>query len=86
MRANGIGFEWVEHEKGASIDGYSFISNGSPYIVVTLRYNRIDNFAFTIMHEIGHIDMGHKHGSQLAEVIANHYAGYALAPSPLIQK
>ena len=39
-----------------------------------------------IMHEIGHIDMGHKHGSQLAEVIANHYAGYALAPSPLIQK
>lgn len=41
---------------------------------------------FTIMHEIGHIDMGHKHGSQLAEIIANHYAGYALAPSPLIKK
>lgn len=41
---------------------------------------------FTIMHEIGHIDMGHKHGSQLAETIANHYAGYALAPSPLIKK
>lgn len=41
---------------------------------------------FTIMHEFGHIDMGHTHGSQLAETIANHYAGYALAPSPLIQK
>lgn len=59
LRANGIGFEWVEHEKGASIDGYSFVSNGSPYIVVTLRYNRIDNLAFTIMHEIGHIANNH---------------------------
>lgn len=41
---------------------------------------------FTIMHEIGHIDLGHKHGSQLAKTIANHYAGYALAPFPLIKK
>lgn len=59
LRANGIGFEWIEHEKGASIDGYSFISNGTPYIAVTLRYNRIDNFAFTVMHELGHIANNH---------------------------
>lgn len=46
----------------------------------------VERQRFTVMHEIGHIDMGHKHGSQLAEAMANHYAGYALAPSPLIQK
>ena len=38
---------------------------------------------FTIMHEIGHIRMGHHGDSQLAEMIANYYAAYALVPSPL---
>lgn len=39
----------------ASIDGYSYIYNGVPYIILTKRYNRIDNFAFALMHELGHI-------------------------------
>lgn len=38
---------------------------------------------FTIMHEIGHIRMGHRNDSPLAEMIANYYAAYALVPSPL---
>ncbi|NEN25317.1 HigA family addiction module antidote protein [Cryomorpha ignava] len=41
----------------APIDGFSFWSERNPVIALTLRYNRIDNFAFTIMHEIGHIDL-----------------------------
>jgi HTH-type transcriptional regulator/antitoxin HigA len=43
----------------ASIDGYSFIKDAIPYIVITGRYNRIDNLAFTVMHELGHIYMNH---------------------------
>jgi hypothetical protein len=39
---------------------------------------------FTIMHEIGHILLNHKEDSELAERLANHFAGYALAPTPLI--
>ena len=39
---------------------------------------------FTIMHEICHIKMKHHHESALAERIANHFAAYALAPTPLI--
>lgn len=39
------------------IDGFSFWSDKNPAIALTLRHNRIDNFAFTIMHEIGHIDL-----------------------------
>ncbi len=39
---------------------------------------------FTMMHEIGHIVLGHKQESKLANKIADFFAGYFLAPSPLI--
>ncbi len=39
---------------------------------------------FTIMHEIGHIILGHKESSQYAEKCANYFAAYALAPTPMI--
>ena len=39
------------------IDGFSFWSGNNPAIALTLRHNRIDNFAFTLMHEIAHIDI-----------------------------
>ena len=52
----GIAFAVVHKVEKASIDGYSFIDNsGKPCIVVTLRYNRIDNFAFSVMHELAHL-------------------------------
>lgn len=37
------------------IDAYSFWSNGKPAIGITLRHKRIDNFAFNILHELGHV-------------------------------
>ena len=39
---------------------------------------------FTLMHEIGHIFLGHKEESELAKRMADYFAAYALAPSPLI--
>ncbi|MDE6434652.1 MAG: ImmA/IrrE family metallo-endopeptidase [Lachnospiraceae bacterium] len=39
---------------------------------------------FSIMHEIGHILLGHKQESDLARIQANYFAAYALAPNPLI--
>lgn len=51
----GILFGVVEKVDGASIDGYSFDYNGHPCIVVTTRFNRIDNLAFAVMHELGHV-------------------------------
>ena len=50
-------------------------------------YEDIDTYErqrFTIMHEIGHIQLGHREDSELAEKCANYYAPYALAPSPII--
>ena len=37
------------------VDGFSFWSGNNPAIAMTLRHNRIDNFAFTLLHEVAHI-------------------------------
>lgn len=55
----GIAFMVIEKLDHASIDGYSFYNGDTPCVVLTLRYKRIDNFAFTLMHELGHIFLGH---------------------------
>lgn len=51
----GILFGVVSKVQGASIDGYSFEYDGHPCIIVTKRYDRIDNLAFSVMHELGHV-------------------------------
>ena len=51
----GILFGVVAKVQGASIDGYSFEHEGHPCIIVTMRYDRIDNLAFSVMHELGHV-------------------------------
>ena len=53
----GIKMLLIDKLEKTPIDGFSFWSENNPAIALTLRYNRIDNFAFTIMHEIGHIDL-----------------------------
>lgn len=53
----GIKMLLIDKLEKTPIDGFSFWSDKNPAIALTLRYNRIDNFAFTIMHEIGHIDL-----------------------------
>lgn len=53
----GVKMLLIDKLEKTPIDGFSFWSEKNPAIALTLRYNRIDNFAFTIMHEIGHIDL-----------------------------
>lgn len=71
---------------GKRRDGLSYYDNKiNTYVIwvndIDTFYEEHDNF--TIMHEIGHIRMGHKGDSQLAEMVANYYAAYSLVPSPL---
>lgn len=51
------GIKIVYQAKGAKtpVDGVSFWSEGNPAIGMTLRHSRLDNFAFTLFHELGHI-------------------------------
>lgn len=93
----GIKFCVVQKVNHASIDGFSFYQNGIPTIVVTKRFDRIDNLAFAVLHEIGHLK---KHlspdgignvnlvnpdaeGIAKEEREANEYASNALIPDSL---
>lgn len=51
----GIKFFKIKNFERTPVDGYSFWDGTNPTIVVTKRYDRIDNFAFNIFHELGHI-------------------------------
>lgn len=59
----GIRFVVVEPLAGSKIDGAAFwLNEDSPAIAVSVRYDRIDAFWFTVMHEFSHI----KHGDALS--------------------
>ncbi len=52
----GIHFLILEHLDRTYLDGASFMTKtGNPVIAMTLRYDREDNFWFTLFHELGHI-------------------------------
>ncbi len=51
----GIKFVIEQNLDRTPIDGYAFWDGDNPTIAVSLRYKRLDNFAFSVMHELGHI-------------------------------
>ncbi len=51
----GVIFFVLPHLQKTYLDGAAFYSGKNPVIVYTGRYNRIDNFWFTVAHEIAHI-------------------------------
>lgn len=89
----GIKFLLVDKLDKTPIDGYSFWSKNNPVIALTLRHNRIDNLAFTILHELGHIALHLKDNKEISffdlnkieendiENEANLYAQESLIPS-----
>jgi HTH-type transcriptional regulator/antitoxin HigA len=54
----GIRFVIVEPLPGAKIDGAAFWHNDHPIIAVSARWDRIDAFWFTVIHEFMHIKNG----------------------------
>jgi HTH-type transcriptional regulator / antitoxin HigA len=53
----GIKLVLIQKLEKTPVDGFSFWSENNPAIAITLRHSRVDNFAFTLMHEIAHIDL-----------------------------
>ena len=41
--------------KGLRLDGAAFLSGGTPIIGLTLRNDRLDNFWYTLLHELAHV-------------------------------
>lgn len=48
--------------QGLKIDGAAFLVDGVPVIGMTLRHDRLDNFWFTLLHEIAHVILHYKAG------------------------
>jgi HTH-type transcriptional regulator/antitoxin HigA len=52
----GIVLLYLPPYKKTYLDGAAFLrSDGTPVIVITGRYDRIDNFWFVLLHELGHV-------------------------------
>lgn len=47
---------------GMKVDGAAFLVDDTPVIGMTLRHDRIDNFWFTLMHELGHVILHYRTG------------------------
>jgi HTH-type transcriptional regulator/antitoxin HigA len=51
----GVKFFVLPHLQKTYLDGAAFFSGKNPVVVYTGRYKRIDNFWFTVAHEIAHV-------------------------------
>lgn len=51
----GVKFFVLPHLEKTYLDGAAFLHKGNPVVVYTARYKRIDNFWFTVAHEIAHV-------------------------------
>lgn len=54
----GVRCVFLRHLSKSFLDGALFYVGGEPSIALTLRYDRIDSFWFTLLHEVGHLAEG----------------------------
>lgn len=65
LQAKGIKLVIVPHFKKTYLDGAALINKkGEPVIALSLRYDRFDNFWFTLTHELAHLALGHVHAEE----------------------
>jgi len=56
LAENGIVLVVERHLSGSYLDGAAMLANSeTPVVGLTLRYDRLDNFWFVLMHELGHV-------------------------------
>jgi HTH-type transcriptional regulator/antitoxin HigA len=51
----GVRLVFVEHLTGTHIDGGALWMEGTPVVALSLRYDRVDWFWFTLLHELAHV-------------------------------
>lgn len=56
LARHGIHVVYVEHLPRTHLDGAALqLADGTPVVALTLRYDRLDNFWFCLLHELAHI-------------------------------
>ena len=99
LNKRGIHLIVLKHLKKTYLDGAAMrLRDGTPVIALTLRYDRIDNFWFTLFHELAHLDLHLRKGDtecffddldvdgDEAEKQADKYARDSLIPAEYIPK
>lgn len=62
LKQHGIVLIVERHIPGMNIDGAAFLVDHIPVIGMTLLRNSLDNFWFTLMHEVGHVILHYRTG------------------------
>lgn len=60
LRSNGVHFVLEKHLPKTYVDGAALFADHRPAIALTLRYDRVDNFWFTLLHELAHLLLDHQ--------------------------
>jgi HTH-type transcriptional regulator / antitoxin HigA len=55
LEKHGIAVIVESHLKGTQLDGAAMSDEGEPIIGMTLRHDRLDNFWYTLLHEVAHL-------------------------------
>lgn len=56
LEKHGVAVVLEPHLKGTQLDGAALKDiDGTPIVALTLRYDRLDNFWFTLLHEVAHL-------------------------------
>lgn len=81
FRRNGIAVVIEPRLPKTYLDGAALrMDDGRPVIALTLRHDRMDNFWYTLLHELGHVL---KHLSPESPVITDYFDGDAGAHEPI---
>ncbi len=69
LEVAGIGFFVLSHLQKTYLDGAAIFVGANPFIVYTGRFDRCDNFWFTVAHELAHLVLGHvkKDGQEILD-------------------
>lgn len=80
LTQTGIRFLIVEPLPKTRIDGVCFwLDEGSPVIAISMRFDRIDYFWFTLLHEVGHV----RKRDGITQITLDTDLGATLAPEEL---
>lgn len=62
LNSQGIRFVVVPPLPGTKLDGAAGFEQGSPFVALSMRHDRVDYFWFTLLHELAHLVLEHRGG------------------------
>lgn len=68
LKELGVRFVVVPHLPRTKLDGAAAFTSNGPVVALTMRYDRIDYFWFTMLHELAHLVLEHRGGHLDGEV------------------